>query len=258
MEFDFRSQFSILDIKRNLKLPTKPSKELAEFLGILYGDGYSDFLVEKNDYNLSIAGHSANDLDYHLKFLVKLFKDLFNINPKFTKRSGQQTIYTRFRSKGLYYFLLNLGFSSPKKNLTVPEWIKNNQEFSIAFIRGFADTDFSFNTRRVNGKEYPRITSTLKDKILAEELVKLLKKLDFSLYSKFDVKIIDKRGFETIANYIQINGLKNIERWMSTIGFHNQNHISRYKKWKMGWERFGLSTFRDKGFHPPSPRSSAV
>ncbi len=78
--------------------------------------------------------------------------------------------------------------------------------------------------------------------------MKLLKKLDFSLYSKFDVKIIDKRGFETIANYIQINGVKNIERWMSIIGFHNQNHISRYKKWKMGWGRFGL----------PTPRSSAV
>ncbi len=173
MRFEFEPQFSIFDIKRGLKLPQETSKELAEFLGIIYGDGYSGVSDKRKDYMMSISGHSKDDIKYHLTFVKKLFENLFNVNSKFIKRKDQQTIYIRFRSKGLYNFLLNLGFSSPKNNLTIPEWIKDKEELLFAFLRGFVDTDFSFTLRNVNGKKYPRITTSIKDRILAKEIVEM-------------------------------------------------------------------------------------
>jgi len=214
MKFNFESRFSIFDIKRGLKLPKKPSEELAEFLGIMYGDGYSGFVKSKNDYMISICGHSINDIEYHSKFVKKLFKNLFGITPKLIKRKGQKTIYTLFRSKGLYYFLLNMGFSSPKENLIIPEWVKNQKKFSFAFLRGFVDTDFSFNPKKVNEKRYLRITTAIKDRVLAEEIVKIFEKYGFSLYHKFDVKKWDKRGFTTTTNYIQMGGGNNVKKFL--------------------------------------------
>ena len=52
------------DIKRGLVLPKQPSEELAEFIGILTGDGYINYYPYQYKYLLEIAGDSRLDKDY--------------------------------------------------------------------------------------------------------------------------------------------------------------------------------------------------
>ena len=63
MEFDLSEiKLSCYDIKRGLDLPNKPSEELAEFIGILAGDGYINFDPKKYSYIIDIAGNKILDI----------------------------------------------------------------------------------------------------------------------------------------------------------------------------------------------------
>ena len=50
------------DIKNGIILPKKPSKELAELIGILTGDGNVDSSRSGEDHITAIAGHIIDDL----------------------------------------------------------------------------------------------------------------------------------------------------------------------------------------------------
>ena len=63
MEFDLSNvKLSYNDIRRGLILPKEPSKELAEFIGILAGDGYVSFNTNRNV--VSVSGDS--NLDWNI------------------------------------------------------------------------------------------------------------------------------------------------------------------------------------------------
>ena len=61
MIFDLSQiQISKNDLTRGLRLPTKPSAELAECIGIIIGDGY---LYEKK-YTIGVVGDPSVDKKY--------------------------------------------------------------------------------------------------------------------------------------------------------------------------------------------------
>ncbi len=135
----------------------------------------------------------------------------------------------------IYYFLLNLGFTSPKHKLKIPEWIKNNHKFLLAFLRGLIDTDFSLGFRSVFNKKYvyPRVRTSMKDAGFISELVTTFKELGFTVYCKLNVKIEDKRGFSFIKNTLEINGLRNFQLWLNKIGTNHPKISKKIIVW--GW-----------------------
>lgn len=211
--------FSNYDKIRNVQLPEK-SKYLAEFFGILFGDGH---LIEKGRiHRIGITLNLTEDIDYS-KYVVGLIKFLFNISPKIKIRKKLGRLDILISSKALTNFLLQLGFLNGRKKdgLVVPKWVKNNEIYIKSFIRGIMDTDGSLffakrGTYKVN--EYPVIEIKMHDERFIKELAGLFKKINFPIVYR--------------KNKIQINGTKLLHKWVEEIGIYNINSFSRYSVWK--------------------------
>jgi hypothetical protein len=99
LKFDLSHiEFSHYDKKRGLKLPKEPSEELAEFIGIVLGDG-NIFSYKKGKkigyYSIRIAGDSK--YNYLKEYVSDLIKKLFNVSPK----------YHKLKNRNVEYILLN-------------------------------------------------------------------------------------------------------------------------------------------------------
>lgn len=242
MNFDLsKVEFSKKDTKRNLLLPEKPSEDLAEFMGILTGDGYMNFYPEKYAYVIEISGHSKKDLEYHETHIKVLMKHLFNILPRSIVKKGQQSRYLCLMSKGVFNFLLKIGFKKGKKeSIGIPRWIKTNEKYARSFIRGLADTDCSLciKKRYKSRPYYPVISIVSKSKKLLSEVHTLLKTFGFTVGNLMREERKDKRGYnDSVVFRVSLNGDKNLVRWMQIIGFKNPKHLINYSIWEnRKWE----------------------
>jgi len=156
--------FSRFDLKRGLKLPKELSEKLAEDIGIMVGDGSIGKIVRPKravDYQIMCYGNAITDNLFYGTYVKNLKKDLFNLNFQFSDRP-KNTCELRINSKGLLEFYTKIiGLPLGKKgNLGIPPLIMNSKDnIKSAFIRGLADSDFSFTFRRRNKKimYYPLI-----------------------------------------------------------------------------------------------------
>jgi len=154
------------DIKRNIKYP-KESKELAELIGIIFGDGSMNIYKKRTSIAavLTIVGHSIDDKDYLTNHVTKLIEKLFNIKPTQRIRKEQQVLELRIGSKGIVNFLETKGIKlGPKINLETPDWILKKEDYIIHFIRGLTDTDGSLAVKKRYREKpyYPTIKITSK------------------------------------------------------------------------------------------------
>lgn len=222
--------FSRQDIKRGIKLPKSVDEKLAEFLGILGGDGYVlryKSKINSWEYIIGICGNSQKDREYFQNFLCPLLIKLFNVKTKIEKHKDQNTIAIQFRSKGLLHYLEQLGAHIGKKdNWSVPNIIMQRGNLSRAYLRGIFDTDGCISLKTYN-HGYPVIKVKQKSRKVIEQLAKLLKDLGFYFYAEYDVVTKDKRGFTSVGSSIYISGWKNLRRWMDLIGSNNQRNLSK-------------------------------
>jgi hypothetical protein len=79
------------------------SIELAEFFGIMMGDGGIG-----NPWQATITLNSVADLKYSV-FVMTLGEKLFGVNPKVRKRKNQQALSITFSSISLIDFLVSEG-----------------------------------------------------------------------------------------------------------------------------------------------------
>jgi len=224
-------EFSKHDLVRKITLPKELTLELAYLLGFQMGDGYLKAIRRDStvDYLICYDGHKVNEWQFYDEYLRPLLKRLFNVNVKLVE--GNRTVRIYFRSKAVLTFLnLTCGVPlSPKKEMKIPKIIlQSNQDMKAAFLRGLADTDFSLVFKK-NGK-YPVIDHGTNDSTFHASIKQLLSELGFTFYSK---------NFETLRNNtkcityrININGKKNLNRWMSIVGFLSNNTLTRFYVWK--------------------------
>lgn len=272
MEFDLRNiEFSGADIKRKLILPTKMTKELAELIGIIIGDGHMEIYKSNRITHsaLKFSGHKSEDFDYYNRYVNSLFKKLFNLelDIKFYNMPKGSYLVARIDSKALLQFLsktLKLPVGSKVSTSKIPECILLSKN-ELDFIRGLADTDFciTFKKKYKEYHYYPVISVAQKSKMMIEDLGNLFRNLGLSLYIQYNVVNNDKRGFKTTTHRIYISGIKNLSKWMDTIGFSNSKHSTKYLVWKrygycepystLEQRRKLLLTRTDpRGFEPPT------
>jgi hypothetical protein len=192
------------------------SVELAEFIGIMMGDG------GMTNRQLIITLNHITDLAYS-RFVVRLIKKLFHITPAVyhvPRNSVNNIVISR---SGLITYLHSLGLPIGHKirqNLDMPDWIKENSDYTIACIRGLVDTDGSVFTSRykVNGKQYS------------------YKKISFCSASPALVKTVreflQNRGLHIRVKQgrdIRIESVADVARYMRGIGSHNPKHWKRYR-----------------------------
>jgi DNA-binding XRE family transcriptional regulator len=194
----------------------KPHKsvELAEFIGIMLGDG------GMHKYQSVITLHHIDDRKY-IDFVSRRIQKLFRIKPALyhIPKSSVFNIVVSRAEVVIYLHSLGLPIGNKvKQRFDVPEWIKKNKRYSIACVRGLVDTDGSVFTHsyKVSRKWYN------------------YKKLSFTSYSeplRFSVaKILTDLGMSprVTEKDVRLDSIADMRKYFSIIGSHNTKHLKRY------------------------------
>lgn len=236
----FKIKISRKDRIKRLKLQVKVSLELAYLCGILVGDGSIYRRKKKHDYIIKCVGNPKDEKELYYKIIGPYFNKVFGFMPKIKHQDSNTTFGFVVYSKSIFAYLTKIiGLSKGKKDqqLRIPSILKEDKSLLIHFIRGLFDTDgcISFKKRYKTKPYYPVISLSSKSKRLITETAEILKEWGFNVVETYDYKIIDKRtnsGF-TIINRVELNGEKNLRKWISTINFYSPKHLKKIKKyWK--------------------------
>lgn len=122
---------------KNFTLPSHKSNDLAEFVGIMLGDGG---LTESQ---ATITLNTEADEDY-IQFVNKLGFKLFRENPTVSNRNDCKATNLVFSGKELIKYLIKIGLkvgNKVKNQVGVPDWIEHSLPFKIACLKGLMDTD---------------------------------------------------------------------------------------------------------------------
>lgn len=222
------------DIKRKIRLPNRLSKDLAEEIGIIAGDGH--LTTKKKDYGIMIAGHRIDDMDYYHRRVIPLFENIYNIKPNIRAEKETNEMHLEIWSKAIFSFHnKNLGFPRGKKEnkIVLPKKIFD-KKFTTSFLRGFMDTDGSIVFQKKYKKiyYYPKINIELSDSKLILDIKGMFDKLGFtySFCSRLRKHKYTKNWYKGYS--IDIYGKENLERWYKEIKSNNPKHTSKYQVWK--------------------------
>ncbi len=204
-------------LAKDHRRPAK-SSELAEFLGILIGDGHL------SKYQFEISTNSETDLD-HAKFIMRLGQDLFGLKVSLKKRKREKAVSVKASSVNLVKWLNNLGMPIGNKlshNLSIPDWVLTNRNWQKSFIRGLFDTDgcLYLDTHKIKGKIYKNIgwTLTSYSAKLRQDIVELLINLGF------------KPTLRSTQKSVYLRRKNDIDAYFRLIGTSNKKHLTRYRK----------------------------
>lgn len=196
--------------------PSK-SKELAEFIGIMLGDG------NMTDMQLKIYLNTIDDKSY-IKFVEKLIERLFKLKPTTVDRNDCQVSYILISRKKLVDFCKELGLvigDKIKNNAKIPNWIMENRQYKIACIRGIFDTDGCVydECHKINNKSYSYLRAAIvnKNPCFRGQVARILKELGFS------PRIRNNRS-------VNLELKQDVIKYFIVIGSNNPKHRNRYQK----------------------------
>jgi len=192
------------------------SSNLAEFVGIMIGDGGI------TDAQVTISFNPETDKRYGA-FVKNLIKTLFGVTPSVYRKKNQLLSNIVVSRKRLVNFCQSIGLkigNKLKQNVDIPEWIKRKKHFKIACIRGLFDTDGCiFNEcHHINGKNYcyPRWAFASNCELLRNSVFEILKEFGFN------PRIRNNRN-------VQLENKEEIIKYFKFIGTNNSKHKERFK-----------------------------
>jgi len=194
------------------------SKDLAEFVGIVLGDGS----ISKSQVTITL--HQKDDKEYS-EFVVELIKKLFNVPVGTYKRKHCLAVnYNVSHSELVRFCVETLGLKQGnkiKQRVDIPDWVKQNKSYSIACVRGLLDTDGCVFTHRykVNGKwySYKKIAFTSYSKPLRQSV--------FNIFKNNGVNSRLSRNRD-----VRVDSIEDVQSYFKIFGFHNPKHLRRYRK----------------------------
>ncbi|MAE43172.1 hypothetical protein CMO93_05350 [Candidatus Woesearchaeota archaeon] len=206
---------------KEIKTPKK-SKELAELVGIILGDGNINYIKKGKKigtYMVRISGDKRYEYDYLTKYVSSLFMRLFSIGTKISKRKGND-LSIIVHSKKLVKFFISLGLKSGNKitnQVTIPKWIFKKEEYLKSCIRGLIDTDGCIYTLKPHYPNYYQLSFKNHNIKLLKDLRKAFLKLNYPISN------ISKNKQIYLTQKLYIN------KFYKEIGFSNKKHRDRYK-----------------------------
>lgn len=189
--------------RSDIILPTRYSGILAEFIGILLGDGH----LTPTQVTVTLGKK-----DEYVEYVIRIIHMLFRIYPKhmITPQAGH-VIY--FGSTFVVRWLLSMGlvFNKVKYQVDLPPWVFSKKSFMKAAVRGLMDTDGSVYSLR-SGMQ---MSFTNRSKPLLISFRRMLLQLNF-----YPSKISGCRVYLTKQG--------DLRRYFQVIGFSNKKHINRF------------------------------
>lgn len=201
-------------VRKSVSRPP-PSADLAEFVGIVLGDGS----ITSRQVTISF---NVLDAEY-AKHVTGLVSELFGVRSSSSIDQTDHTISVIASGVELVEVLQGLGLKRGNKvtqQVDVPAWVWQQRDFQIACLRGLMDTDGCVfrHTYRVNGKTY---TYT---------------KLAFTNYSR-PLLLSAKQLFETLGlaptlhkdgRRLYLHDTKAVHKYFELVGTHNPRYRHRY------------------------------
>lgn len=194
----------------------RKTAELAEFIGIMMGDGGI------SEYQIIVTLHHIDDLEY-ATFVSSLIKKLFRIKPKIyhsLKNSVNDIVVSR---KELVRYLHELGLpigNKVKQQFDIPAWVRHDRKFVIACLRGLVDTDGCVFTHRYRVKgtwySYKKLSFTSASEPLRKSVRAILQ--EFGFHPRMTNKDV------------RLDRAEDMKRYFSIIKSHNPKHLKRYKE----------------------------
>ena len=207
-----------LDIKTNKQLKTrylnrrndvvipKRSPKLAEFFGVMFGDGHV------SHYQASVT-LGTKELEY-VKYVQLMMQNLFIVPATIcVRKSGYRDVY--IGSTQITSWLLSQGLVHNKvaAQVDIPPWIYMRQAYMKSFIRGFFDTDGSVYKLRFG----TQISLTNKSIPLLKSLRKMLITLEY-------------KPSEISSYRVFLTRKTDLDRFIREIRPANSKHLRRFKE----------------------------
>ncbi len=203
--------------RKNIVLPSL-SADLAEFVGILLGDG------GMSRHQITITLHWEDDREF-LVFVRNLCARLFALELKIVRRPKSNVGLVTISRIALVEFFLKMNLvvgNKVRQQVQVPLWIQDNAEYAKRCVRGLIDTDgcFYIDRHRSPNKEYAHagIAFTNRSIPLLTFVKENLTKYGFHPTHKTPYTIFLRRGNE-------------IDRYFKEIGSSNPKHFKKYQKY---------------------------
>lgn len=211
------------NLAKKIKIP-KNSRKLAEFYGIMLGDGHLSKIKghKIGTYELKITGDSRKDKEYLEKYVKKMIEKLFCIKVKISMQKNTNCLIVKAHGRKLVEFLESKGFkpgNKLKNKLKIPSWIRKDKELLKACIRGLYDTDGGIY--KLNGQRTIQICFTNYNEELIREVRESLISLDINASKIYN----NKR--------LYITKKSELRKFLKHIGFSNQKHKSKVALWNI-------------------------
>lgn len=212
----------------------EPTSELAEFVGIMLGDGcIGTYLCASGDRTkiqnrVKITINSENERLYARTCIIPLIEQLFLVQPVLCKRKGERTIDIQIFGKKIVETLTEeVGLEpSPKfGKAIIPDWIFQHS-LELDTLRGLFDTDgcVVFDKQNREVPYYPRLEVKVSPSPLSHQVPEVLTRYNFRH------SVCQNTGSNTTR--FQINGSRLFDKWAVEVGFHNPKHLYKYLFWK--------------------------
>ncbi len=199
----------LLKPRDDIKIPKTKTPELAEFFGIMLGDGHIS-------YYQTWVHLGTKELEY-LEYIVSLMEKLFGVKPKTsTKKDIRSNGHYRsiyLGSVQLRKWLQNEGLvhNKVRSQVDAPRWILNNKIYMQRFLRGFFDTDGSVYKLRWG----IQVEFTNKSKPLLKSIKDMLSLLGY-------------RTSKIVGPKLYLTYRPDVVRFFKEVGSKNSKHYRRF------------------------------
>lgn len=199
------------------------SAQLAEFVGIMLGDGGIN-----NPWQANITMNATADAAY-AQHVTRLIAHLFEAEPASRKRKGRNALVISLASTTIVDFLVSLGLprgNKLKAGLKIPDWVLKKRAFRIACVRGLMDTDgcLYIHVHQVGKRVYKNIglCFTSYSPVLVGQVAALFEEFGIMPHISGTGRDIYLYRADAIAKYLKVFGTSNVRI------------DSVYRKWRGG------------------------
>jgi len=184
----------------------KKCNEFAEFLGIYFGDGSTS----ENPPVVTISLSYSKEREY-ASFIGRLVKKVFGIKAGLVLNRKVDNVQIRIYRINLVRFLK----AHINKNAGLPDWVKENPNYLISFLRGIIDSEGSVY-KVEKGRRRIRVELKIQNQKLLKDVNETLKILDFHpcIYPE--------------RNKVVLARQEEVDRYFNEIRSHNPKHVKRY------------------------------
>lgn len=220
------------------------NSDFALLYGIMLGDGCLSLYCNKKKC-VCISGSRVDDVPFFDKVVKPIIKKLIDKDVPILYRNSDNSINLKFLSIFLFDFISSFGYPVGKKGnkLFIPKvfYEKNLVKY---VLQGFFATDGSLVITDNNGTIYPRVEANGIAKDLIKEISDWINlqgiKCNLYLAKRKNIRPSDfRRNMEQFR--IQINGKKELMKFIDKVGFVNPKQIERLNKY-MAVPRVELGT----------------